>query len=128
MLNRLINKFELLKNTQFPHDTTEDELSLIHAELVEYDGYVVGLIDSLIVYWKKYKGEITSKIRLGNQLEFILTQKKFPYDYELEERIKKIGERSIGDSKAIVEEYLNYLFVIKDTLEEATKLLRELDS
>ena len=47
--NKLKSMFKEFQRTPFPKGSSYKDLSLIHAELVEYDGYVAGLISGNLV-------------------------------------------------------------------------------
>jgi hypothetical protein len=66
--NELSKEYESFKELPFPEPPESDELYDIFSELVEYDGYVAGLISSFL------KGNIPNRgsIEVGSNLELKL--------------------------------------------------------
>jgi hypothetical protein len=97
-LEELARAFKIFESIPFPEDSDDDEFSQLHAELVEYDGYIAGLISTLL------EGGYVSP----NLLRF---------DYDLQARLQKIVIEGTPESSLYAKKYLNYLDALKQLLE-----------
>ena len=103
--HELKGQFEIFKSIPFPLDSSDDELSEIHAELADFDGYITGLVDTLLAY--------RSAIAIQ-------------YDQALEERIRSALQRKEGGDFFQVDQYLKYILVIKKLANLAQKYSTQL--
>lgn len=89
-LEALKRTFEGFKRLPFPVDSNDDEVSQLHTELIEYDGFVAGLVVTLL------EG--------GYVPPHLLT-----FDHQLKARLEKIIKGSHSSAVADAEKYLQYL-------------------
>jgi hypothetical protein len=96
---KLYLRYKEFRNTPFPRNSFNAELHEIHAELVDYDGYVAGLVDTYLKDSNKYP-------------------KNLEYDQSLEDRVEKLREINDSELNKEIEIYLDYLRKIKAVIEE----------
>jgi hypothetical protein len=89
-LEELKSCFERFKKISFPEDSDDSQSSQLHAELIEYDGFIAGLISRVI------DGEMISI-------------KDFESGYELKSRLEKIANDKNAPGAKDAKIYLNYL-------------------
>lgn len=89
-LEELRCAFEGFKRLPFPVDSDDDAVSQLHAELIEYNGFVAGLVVTLL------EG--------GDVPPHLLT-----FDYQLKACLKKIIKEAPPSAVADAEKYLQYL-------------------
>jgi hypothetical protein len=106
LIEELRGQFDLFKTIPFPTNSIDDELSILHADLAEYDGYIAGKINTL----------------LTNRIPFNIT-----YDNSLEERIQSVLKAKEGRELIVGSQYLNYILVIKRLTNLATLCSTQLD-
>lgn len=101
-MKELKQKFKLFCERPFPGNVSTNEVvSDLFMELVEYDSYIAGLIDQAV------NGKKVDPIKLL-------------YNQNLEDKLYKcIKEEDLDDvsSKAVLN-YIDYLFIIKNLLED----------
>jgi hypothetical protein len=100
---RLRRAFDGFKNIPFPTGSTgeSDELGELHAELVQYDGHIAGLVTTLIGY-----------ARPSHPITF---------DEDLKARLHAAAQRG-GQDAADARRYLDYLEHIRHLVELARPL------
>jgi hypothetical protein len=103
--NNLKISFEEFKALPFPDDSDDPNLSEIHAELAEYDGFVAGLIDSILAGAKV----------LPNELQI---------DKKLRSRLTELLNSSNTEVKNEAESYLEYLNKLEQLVQSARLVAR----
>ena len=68
-LHHLQESFALLKSMPFPSSIDDALLGDLHAELAEYDGYVVGILETVLSSGQPGKEEVNSAPQLTKALE-----------------------------------------------------------
>lgn len=96
-LSDALHKFEEIP---FPPDSNDDRLSELHARLAEYDGYVAGLIETIL-----RGGGLPSNVA--------------EFDENLRSRLEQIAAHGSDSSAGEAQTYLAYLQGLFDLLEMA---------
>jgi hypothetical protein len=68
-LDPLRQAFERLKERSFPNDSDDEQSSELHADLVEYDGYIAGRITTLLGGGQLHGSDLKSDDSLRQRLE-----------------------------------------------------------
>jgi asparagine synthetase B (glutamine-hydrolysing) len=68
-LHHLKESFALLKSMPFPSSIDDALLGDLHAELAEYDGYVVGILETVLSAGQPGKEDVDSARQLTKALE-----------------------------------------------------------
>jgi hypothetical protein len=95
-LKRAFDKFRSLP---FPEDSENDEVSQLHAELAEYDGFVAGLVATLL-----QGDDMSPHLR---------------FDNELEDRLARIARWGGPTARADARKHLEYLGALKNLIDTA---------
>lgn len=77
-LHHLKESFALLKSMPFPSSIDDALLGDLHAELAEYDGYVVGIMETVVSSEQPRKEEVDSAPQLTKALDAIQDARVVP--------------------------------------------------
>jgi hypothetical protein len=91
-MEELNEEFDHFRDLPFPCGSTDDDLDALHAELTEYDGFIAGLIMTLLAC-----GRVSTEL--------------LTFDHELKSRIEHVSDErpKLAD---LANEYLDYLEAI----------------
>src|SRR5574341_1719601 len=103
-LTRLRKLFEEFKRIPFPRGAVTDELNEIHGEVAEYDGYIAGLITTLLSRQSIPSGSLFFDAKIQGRLNAIVEQ----------------GDLQASEAAKI---YLDYLGKLKELIDLGNEIV-----
>lgn len=104
ILEELRQKLDEFQDISFPEDSLDEEISELHAQLIEMDGYVIGHLVSLLG-----GGNVKSS--------------DLNLDRQLRQRLERCAASNrLGSSDAV--SYLNYFSALEDLISLAKTICR----